>query len=112
MKIVIVDDTPLNLLLMVKLVDRLPGIESSGFESPREALTWCAETEPYLIIVDYMMPDIDGLDFIRRVRASHKASGVPSASRISVVRPASLNDTQAAMSHAGVVEAASIDVQS
>ena len=77
MKIVIVDDTPLNLLLMVKLVDRLPGIESSGFESPREALTWCAETEPDLIIVDYMMPDIDGLDFIRRVRSSHNRDDVP-----------------------------------
>ena len=77
MKIVIVDDTPLNLLLMVKLVDRLAGIESHGFESPQEALTWCAHTEPDLIIVDYMMPDIDGLEFIRRVRASHKHEDVP-----------------------------------
>ena len=77
MKIVIVDDTPLNLLLMVKLVDRLPGVESHGFESPQEALTWCAHTEPDLIIVDYMMPDIDGLAFIRRVRASHKHEDVP-----------------------------------
>ena len=77
MKIVIVDDTPLNLLLMVKLVDRLPGVESHGFESPQEALTWCAHTEPDLIIVDYMMPDIDGLEFIRRVRASHKHEDVP-----------------------------------
>lgn len=77
MKIVIVDDTPLNLLLMVKLVDRLPGVESHGFESPQEALTWCVHTEPDLIIVDYMMPDIDGLEFIRRVRASHKHEDVP-----------------------------------
>ncbi len=77
MKIVIVDDTPLNLLLMVKLVERLAGIESHGFESPQEALTWCAQTEPDLIIVDYMMPDIDGLEFIRRVRASHKHDDVP-----------------------------------
>ena len=77
MKIVIVDDTPLNLLLMVKLVDRLPGVESHGFESPQEALTWCAHTEPDLIIVDYMMPEIDGLEFIRRVRASHKHEDVP-----------------------------------
>ena len=77
MKIVIVDDTPLNLLLMVKLVDRLAGVESHGFESPQEALTWCAHSEPDLIIVDYMMPDIDGLAFIRRVRASHKHEDVP-----------------------------------
>ncbi len=77
MKIVIVNDTPLNLLLMVKLVDRLAGVESHGFESPQEALTWCAHSEPDLIIVDYMMPDIDGLAFIRRVRASHKHEDVP-----------------------------------
>ena len=38
MKIVIVDDTPLNLLLMTKLVERIPGIESKGFESPQDAL--------------------------------------------------------------------------
>lgn len=77
MKIVIVDDTPLNLLLMTKLVERIPGIESKGFESPQDALRWCAGAEPDLIIVDYMMPDIDGLEFIRRVRSSHDRENVP-----------------------------------
>lgn len=77
MNVVIVDDTPLNLVLMEKLIERLPGCVPVSFSDPLNGLLWCVENEPDLIIVDYMMPDIDGLEFIRRVRDRHERDDVP-----------------------------------
>jgi putative two-component system response regulator len=77
MNIVIVDDTPLNLVLMQTLVGRLNGCSAIGFENPAEGLAWCETNEPDLIIVDYMMPGVDGLEFVRRVRSQHTRDDVP-----------------------------------
>lgn len=77
MKIVIVDDTPLNLVLMTKLVGRLAGVEARPFGRAVDGLAWCEAHEPDLIIVDYMMPEFDGLEFIRRVRSWHDHEDVP-----------------------------------
>ena len=66
MAIAIVDDTPLNLTLIQALVRKLtpPGTEIVTFTSPLEGLQWCGSNEPDLLIVDYMMPDINGIEFI------------------------------------------------
>ena len=77
MKVVIIDDTPVNLLLMEKLVTRQPECPPLPFGDPAEGLGWCLDNEPDLIIVDYMMPGIDGLTFIERVRALHDRDDVP-----------------------------------
>ncbi|MYM86563.1 response regulator [Rugamonas sp. FT82W] len=69
MKVVLVDDTHINLVLMSRLVDKLQGVSTIGFQSAREALAWC-NAHPYdLLIVDYMMPDLNGLEFIARLQA-------------------------------------------
>ncbi len=77
MNVVIVDDTPLTLILMEKLVARQSGCTAVSFADPAAGLAWCLDNEPDLIIVDYMMPGIDGLEFIRRVRARHERDDVP-----------------------------------
>lgn len=77
MLVVIVDDTPLNLTLMETMVRRLPGCRALPFSDPRPGLSWCESNEPDLIIVDYMMPGLDGLEFIRRVRSCHDRDDVP-----------------------------------
>lgn len=70
MQIAIVEDTPINLILMQSLVRRLDGtLESTVFSDPVIGLEWTLENRPDLIIVDYMMPGLDGLEFIRRCRA-------------------------------------------
>lgn len=77
MNVAIIDDTPLNLMLMEKLVARQPGCAAHAFSEPLTGLEWCLRHEPDLIIVDYMMPELDGLEFIRRVRARHERDDVP-----------------------------------
>lgn len=77
MKVAIIDDTPLNLVLMEKLVSRQPACEPVTFTDPALGLAWCLGNEPDLIIVDYMMPVLDGLAFIDKVRCRHERDDVP-----------------------------------
>jgi putative two-component system response regulator len=69
MVIAIVEDTAVNLVLMQSLVRRLGDHECFAFADPIVGLSWCTANTPDLIIVDYMMPGMDGVEFIRRCRA-------------------------------------------
>jgi putative two-component system response regulator len=69
MDIVIVDDSPITIALLRKLVGRLPDCAARPFTSAAEGLAWCVANEPDLVIVDYMMPEMDGIEFARRFRA-------------------------------------------
>lgn len=68
-KIMIVDDDP-NIVELVKKILELEGYESIGMTNPKEALTFIDKKwkELDVIICDYMMPDMDGLDFIKNIR--------------------------------------------
>lgn len=77
MNVVIVDDTPTNLQLMKALVERLDGCNPILFETPEPGLAWCLGNDPDLIIVDYMMPVIDGVEFVRRVRQTPRHRDLP-----------------------------------
>jgi putative two-component system response regulator len=67
-QVLIVDDTEINLILFGALVKRLDDCQAHVFADSRQALAWVTENVPDLIIVDYMMPDLDGIEFIRLVR--------------------------------------------
>ena len=75
--VLVVDDTEINLVLFSALVKRLGDCVAHTFTSASAGLSWTAEHDPDLIIVDYMMPDIDGLEFIHRVRAMPGRDIVP-----------------------------------
>lgn len=68
MKILIVDDDEITRLLLGSALAR-PGHEVCEARNGREAWeAWQREHHP-LIISDWMMPDLDGLEFCRRIRA-------------------------------------------
>ena len=69
MDIVIVDDAPIIVALLKKLVSNLEGCRPVPFLRAAEGLAWCAANDPDLVIVDYMMPEMDGIEFSRRFRA-------------------------------------------
>lgn len=77
MQVAVIDDTPLNLTLIGKLVDRMTHARAHTFGHPTPALAWCLANEPDLVIVDYMMPDMDGLEFVRRLRACRNQDDLP-----------------------------------
>ncbi len=71
MKVVILDDAQLNVILLQHLVRKLPDCEAVPFTDPEAALAWSLEHVPDLIVTDYMMPVLDGLEFTRRFRERH-----------------------------------------
>lgn len=63
-KIMIVDDNITNLTLFRHLLKKTDDVETICFSEPLKALEWCENNEPDLVLLDYMMPDMDGLEFI------------------------------------------------
>jgi putative two-component system response regulator len=77
MNIVIVDDTQINVTLMQALINRIEGCKPIGFTDSAAGLQWCIDGDPDLVIVDYMMPAPDGIEFITRLRALPTKADVP-----------------------------------
>lgn len=77
MQIAIVDDNPVNVTLLKVLARQLPDTETVEFLDSREGLAWCLAHDPDLLIVDYMMPELDGMDFIEAFRAAPGKSLTP-----------------------------------
>jgi len=77
MNIVIVDDNAVNLMLMAALARSATGMEPVRFDDPVRGLAWCREHGADLIVVDYMMPGMDGHQFIEAVRATPHLADVP-----------------------------------
>ncbi len=77
MQVVIVDDNIVNLKLMESLVKRVDECIPLVFQNSASGLEWCLANVPDLVIVDYMMPPPDGLEFIRRFRASPLNADIP-----------------------------------
>ncbi len=66
--LLVVDDEA-NLRSMLRAALSYHGFEVSEFRDGREALTAAAREMPDLIILDVMMPDLDGFEVCRRLRA-------------------------------------------
>ena len=77
MHVVIIDDSGMNLTLFRHLVARLDDCVAQTFADPHEGLAHCLSVVPDLIIVDYMMPVLDGIELIRRFRAAPGRASIP-----------------------------------
>src|SRR5574343_829043 len=75
--VLIIDDSDINLTLIKALVLKLGECEPVLFDKPLAALEWCRSHVPDLVIVDYMMPDMDGLKFISAFRGLHGRNEIP-----------------------------------
>jgi response regulator RpfG family c-di-GMP phosphodiesterase len=67
-KILLVDDQPISLLYLKKTLSRLTDVQITTRFDANEALELCADTQWNLIVADYQMPGMNGLDFIRQFR--------------------------------------------
>ena len=78
MNIVIVDDqTSARTMLRHILEDISPELEVFDFGDPEVALRWCDDHRPDLLLLDYRMPIVDGLEFARRFRRPMLHRDVP-----------------------------------
>ncbi|MFK7841690.1 MAG: EAL domain-containing protein [Sphingorhabdus sp.] len=77
-RVLIVDDRPTNLRIYAQFVT-LMGEKYSAvtYADPVEALHWLKENSVDLMVVDYRMPQMNGAEFIRKVRMMPGASDIP-----------------------------------
>jgi two-component system cell cycle response regulator len=75
--VVIVDDMLPNALLLKTYMNRIDGIEAVTFTDPNAALISCTENAPDLVLLDYHMPQMNGVEFLGRFRAIKQLKDVP-----------------------------------
>jgi two-component system OmpR family response regulator len=74
-RILVVDDEP-NIGAVLAMTLRLVGFEVRVATTGHEALLAAEEFDPGLIVLDVMLPDMDGFEVARRLRASGASTGV------------------------------------
>jgi DNA-binding NtrC family response regulator len=75
MKILVVDDEP-TIVLMCRRVLEAQGHVVQGFTSAQAALVQLESDPADLLVVDYKMPDLNGLEFIQKAWALRPAMRV------------------------------------
>lgn len=95
MKVVVVDDNAVNVSVLRAMACQLPDCECVEFTDPLVGLDWCKAHETDLVVVDYMMPVLDGLGFLTAFRDIPGCADVPvlmvTASHETGVRHGALN---------------------
>ena len=75
-RILIVDDEP-NIILSLEYLMKREGFEVAVAGDGERALQAMAEHRPDLVILDVMMPRLNGFEVCQRIRAQPAWSGVP-----------------------------------
>jgi response regulator RpfG family c-di-GMP phosphodiesterase len=75
-RVLVVDDDDLILRALARILEGA-GFEPRCYREPEKALGALAQDAPLVVISDYMMPEMDGVSFLKQVRAR-----LPSAVRV------------------------------
>jgi CheY-like chemotaxis protein len=74
--VLIVDDNEVSRYIVRELLDR-PWLEVREANNGSEALRIIAESVPDAVILDLLMPDLSGMEILRRMRADSATENVP-----------------------------------
>ena len=77
MRVLIVDDSRSSLALLAGVAAEVAGASSDTCQSPLDALKRTAAEQYDLVLVDNIMPDMDGVEVTRRLRARDAYRLVP-----------------------------------
>jgi adenylate cyclase len=75
-RILVVDDTPMNVKMLADILE-FDGYRVVTAAAGREALLKLRETSPDLVLLDVMMPDLNGYDVCRAIRADPATEMLP-----------------------------------
>ena len=75
-KILVVDDQPINVQLLKRKLER-ENLQILPAYSGQEALEVVKVDKPDLILLDVMMPDMDGIEVCQRLQASEDTRSIP-----------------------------------
>ena len=74
--ILVVDDQPINVQLLKRKLER-EGIRVAAAYNGLEALDLVKKEKPDLILLDVMMPDMDGIEVCQRLQADETTRSIP-----------------------------------
>jgi two-component system sensor histidine kinase/response regulator len=77
MTVLVIDDNAANLTLITYLLKKVENVIPVSFSDPLLAFAWCESNTPDLVLVDYMMPKLNGMQFVSRFRALPQKINVP-----------------------------------
>lgn len=75
-KILVVDDQPINVQLLKRKLER-EGLDIRTAYSGKEALEQVEADTPDLILLDVMMPDMDGIEVCQHLQSSDRTRSIP-----------------------------------
>ena len=73
--LIVEDDVAIRDMLCFSL--RHSGFDCESVADAEQGLTWLKNKQPDLILLDWMLPGIDGIEFIRRLRANELWANIP-----------------------------------
>ena len=77
--VTIVDDNPMAVALMRKALERAGFSDIRSYTNPREALDAVRADLPSVLLLDYVMPEFDGMDFLQAMQSEGLETRVPVA---------------------------------
>jgi PAS domain S-box-containing protein len=75
--ILCIEDNPLNVMLIEALVAQRPALKLTCEPNGTLGVMRAQQLGPDLVLVDMQLPDFDGFEVLRRLRASPATSGIP-----------------------------------
>ena len=75
-RLLYIEDNAVNVLIVAELVRRRSGIEFDSMPDGASGVARAAQTLPGLVLVDMQLPDIDGLEVLRRLRANEATASL------------------------------------
>lgn len=75
-RILCIDDEP-EMLELIRLILRRRGYEVQGATSGAQGLSMMRATAPDLVLLDLMMPDVDGWDVYQQMKADESMRRIP-----------------------------------
>jgi two-component system sensor histidine kinase ChiS len=74
--ILLVDDVPSNIMLLEKILQDA-GYTTASASSGKEALAMAEKSKPALVLLDVMMPDMDGFEVCQKMRTTKDLQTIP-----------------------------------
>ncbi|MEM7419215.1 MAG: diguanylate cyclase [Pseudomonadota bacterium] len=74
-RVLIVDDEPMSRMLLESIL--MPVFQCDTAQSGKDAILYCADKLPDLVLLDMNMPDTDGLDVCRALKTNSATADIP-----------------------------------
>ena len=76
--VLIIDDQSAGRAILEQVILQIAdNIKVTAFDAPQKALVWLDSNDPDLIVTDYRMPEMNGIEFIRHVRQKERCQNIP-----------------------------------